>query len=106
MLHGTVHDAFRAAIERAAAGLDARDRNMLRYVYVHALRIREVAAIYRVDSSTIKRRLARIRRRLADEVRDELRATLGLSEQQLDGELAELPSVLPVTLSRILKAKP
>jgi RNA polymerase sigma-70 factor (ECF subfamily) len=106
MLQGTIHDAFRAAIERAAAALQARDRNVLRYVYVHKLRMREVAAIYRVDVSTIKRRVARIRKELADAVRDELRSTLGLDEQQLDGELAELPTVLPVTLSRILKAKP
>lgn len=105
LLRQTTRDAFRDALERGAAALEPRDRNILRYVYVHQLRIREIAGIYRVDASTIKRRLAAIRRDLAGEVRTELRARLGLDERELELQLAELPSVLSLTLDRVLRAE-
>lgn len=101
VLRGTTHRAVRSALERAAAALQPRERNILRYVYVHQLRIDEIAGMYRVSGSTIKRRLATLRERLAADVREGLRAELGLDERQVEREIAGLDSALHVTLSRI-----
>lgn len=101
VMRGTTHRAVRSALERAAAALEPRERNILRYVYVHQLRIDEIAGMYRVSGSTIKRRLALLRARLAANVRDGLRLELGLDDHQIEREIAGLDSALHVTLSRI-----
>ena len=96
-------DAFRAALEQAAAGLRPRERNMLRYAFVHQLKIDEIAGIYRVSSSTARRQLAAIREGLVTQVRERMRELLRIDASELDRELAEMNSAMAVTLSRILR---
>jgi len=104
MLRGGTSDVFRRALEDAASALQPRERNMLRYHYVHKLAIDEIAGIYRVSRSTARRRLTEVRDRLTQQVRERMRAQLRLDDRQLDHELAELQSAVAVTLSRILRA--
>jgi len=105
MKQGT-RDAFRAALEAAAAELRPRDRNMLRYAFVHQLGIEEIAGIYRVSRSTARRNLTAIREGLASRVRERLCDMLRVDRATLESELAELHSAVGVTLSRILKNPP
>jgi len=103
LLRGGTSEVFRAALTQAAAALQPRERNMLRYHYVHKLAIDEIAGIYRVSRSTARRRLTEVRDRLTSDVRERMRAQLKLDDHDLDRELAELQSAVAVTLSRILK---
>jgi RNA polymerase sigma-70 factor, ECF subfamily len=95
-------DAFREALRRAAASLSARDRNLLRFHYVHQLGLDEIAGIHRVSRSTAGRRLARARTELVQRARDVLCELLGLRGQDLDREIANLRSAIDVTLRRVL----
>jgi RNA polymerase sigma-70 factor (ECF subfamily) len=97
-------DAFRAALEAAAAALRPRERNMLRYAFVHRLGVDEIAGIYRVSSSTARRQLTAVREGLVASVRERMRELLRLEPADLDRELAEMNSAMAVTLSRILRA--
>jgi RNA polymerase sigma-70 factor, ECF subfamily len=103
LLRGGTRDTFRAALEQAARELEPRERNMLRYHYVHKLALDEIAGIYRVSRSTARRRLVEVRERLTQRVRERMRAELRVDDGQLDRELAELHSAVAVTLSRILR---
>lgn len=102
MKQGT-RDAFRAALEQAAAALRPRDRNLLRYAFVHRLGVAEIAGIYRVSVSTARRQLAKVREDLVADVRSRLCHALGLGAVELERELAEMDSAIAVTLSRILR---
>ena len=105
MKQGT-RDAFRAALEEAAAELRPRERNMLRYAFVHQLGIDEIAGIYRVSRSTARRHLTEIREGLASRVRERLCDMLRVDKATLESELAGMQSAVGVTLSRILKNPP
>lgn len=105
MKQGT-RDAFRAALEQAAAELQPRERNMLRYAFVHQLGIGEIAGIYRVSRSTAQRHLTAIREGLASRVRERLCDMLRVDATTLESELAGMHSAVGVTLSRILKNPP
>jgi RNA polymerase sigma-70 factor, ECF subfamily len=96
-------DAFREALRRAAASLTAKERNLLRYHYVHQLGLDEIAGIYRVSRSTAGRRLARARTQLVQQVREGLCEILGLRGPDLEREIANLRSAIDVTLRRVLK---
>jgi RNA polymerase sigma-70 factor (ECF subfamily) len=102
MKRGT-RDAFRIALEQAAAALQPRDRNMLRYAFVHQLGVDEIAGIYRVSRSTARRQLAAIREALVAAVRERLRVMLRVDAAELERELAQMHSAVAVTLSRILR---
>lgn len=100
----STRDAFRAAVEEAAGELQARDRNMLRYVFVHDLALDELAGIYRVSRSTVSRQLSAVREKLVERVRERMCERLGVSGDDLERELAQMRSAIAVTLSRILKS--
>lgn len=96
-------DAFREALRRAAASLTAKERNLLRYHYVHELGLDEIAGIHRVSRSTVGRRLARARAQLVQHARDALCELLGLHGADLEREIASLRSAIDVTLRRVLR---
>lgn len=102
MKRGT-RDAFRVALQEAAAALQPRDRNMLRYAFVHQLGVDEIAGIYRISRSTARRQLAAIREALVAAVRERLRVMLRVDADELERELAQMHSAVAVTLSRILR---
>ena len=96
-------DAFREALRRAAASLSAKERNLLRYHYVHQLGLDEIAGIHRVSRSTAGRRLARARSQLVQNAREALCELLGLHGRELEREIANLRSAIDVTLRRVLQ---
>jgi RNA polymerase sigma-70 factor (ECF subfamily) len=103
LMTGDQRDAFRQALQRAAAALSPRERLLLRYHYVHALRLDEIAGIQRVSRTTVGRRIALARKSLVQHARESLRALLGIEDAELDRELAHLRSAIDLTLRRILK---
>lgn len=97
------NEAFASAVRQAAAMLTPKERNVLRYRYVHRLQVDEIAGIYRVSRSTAARRLARARAALVEHARGAMCEALGLSATQLDVELEALSSVIELSVGRLLR---
>ena len=97
-LRAQVRDDVKAAFEAAVAGLEPRDRTMLRFHLVEGMTIDDVAQLYSIHRATAARQLAAARERIASGVRRSL-AKAGLRAD----ELAELvTSRLDLSLSRVL----
>ncbi len=63
-----------AALDRALRGLDSRDRLRLALYYANGLTLAEIGRIVKEHEATVSRRLARIRRRLREEIERDLAA--------------------------------
>jgi RNA polymerase sigma-70 factor (ECF subfamily) len=94
---------FRAAFAEVLAGLDARDRNILRHRYLDGLEVGELATIYGVHRGSMSRILGRIRDELLAGLRRQLLARLGEETEALDGVMAMVGSQLDLSLSRLLR---
>jgi RNA polymerase sigma-70 factor (ECF subfamily) len=97
-------DAFRAAFGRALAGLEPRDRNILRHRYLDGLEVAEVATIYGMHRVSMSRVLGRLRDELLSAVRREFLGKLGLGAEELEGVMGLIGSQLELSLSRLLKS--
>jgi RNA polymerase sigma-70 factor (ECF subfamily) len=96
--------AFQQAVTEALASLDDEQCNLLRLQLVDGLRTSQIAQLFGVDRSTIKRRLAACRDRLKDEVQERLRSTLRLSPTELESLAGLVQSQLHVSLAGLLRA--
>jgi RNA polymerase sigma-70 factor (ECF subfamily) len=92
------------AFARAFATLAARERVLLRYQYLDALGIDDVARILGTSRATAARWRAAARERLATATRDELRTRLALDPQELESILGLVRSQLDVSLTGLLRA--
>src|SRR5258708_37948346 len=70
---------FEEAMAAAVSSLDPEQANLLRLQIVEGLGTAQIAALFQVDRSTIKRRLAACRETLLDQTRAALRDKRGLS---------------------------
>jgi RNA polymerase sigma-70 factor (ECF subfamily) len=65
-----------------------------------------IATLYRLDRSTVIRRLQRVRREVLDATRLRLRDRTGLSPSEVESVLGLVRSQVDVTLTGVLEAKP
>jgi RNA polymerase sigma-70 factor (ECF subfamily) len=79
--------SFHAAFAAAVASLPPRDRNLLRLSVTDGLGIDQLAAIFHVHRATAARRLEHARQTLVTSTRDRMRATLAISESELESIL-------------------
>ncbi len=91
---GQVNQAFRSTL----AGLPPNDRNLLSQYYLDGLSTDAIARLYRVDGSTIRRRLARLRQAILDETHRLLAVELGLDPSQAESLLALVRSRIEVSV--------
>ena len=96
---------YRRALEAAFAGLDRRDRLLLRQRYVDDLDIDALGRMYRVHPSTAFRRLERVHERLAAATRDSLRAELALTSSQVDSLERLVATHLELSLTGLLRGR-
>ncbi len=96
--------AFKAAFTAAAAGLDARSRNLLRLHHLDGVTLEQLAAMYGVHRATAVRWLAEVRRRLLAGTRAQLTTTLAVSTDELDSIMALIGSRLDASVRRLLGA--
>jgi len=89
------HDAFTAAL----AGLDKRERNVLRHHLVHGLKVEEVAGMYRVSRRTVTRWIAGAREQMLQTIRDTVQTRLQIPEAELTSFLRVVRSRFDVDLS-------
>lgn len=94
--------AFKAALEEALAGLDPRDRNLLRMNFLHGLSIDAIGATYQVHRATAARWLNAIRERLDEDTRRILREREQLTDPELDSLVRLVQSRIQVSFHRIL----
>ncbi len=94
-------EVFRAAFEAAVADLAPDDRTLLRMYVIDGVGIDGLATVTGVHRSTAARRLARIRRVIADNTRGQLERA-GLQPTELQSVIGVVDEGLELTLSRIL----
>jgi RNA polymerase sigma-70 factor (ECF subfamily) len=94
---------FEQAVSAAFASLDDEQCNLLRLQLVDGLRTAQIAALFNVDRSTIKRRLASCREHLLEQTRKSLMERLGISPTEFESLAGLVQSQLNVSIERLLK---
>ncbi len=95
-------DAFRAAFGATVDELSAEDRLLLRYRFVDALTLPQLAAACGVHRATAARRLATLRERLFAGTRAQLSARLDVSADELASIFRLIQSNFDVSMRRLL----
>jgi RNA polymerase sigma-70 factor, ECF subfamily len=97
-----MREIFGEALRSAVQALDPAERMTLRLTLVSGLSMEEVGNMYGVNASTICRRLARTRDRLALELRRHLSADFGIQRVDVDSVVRLVESRLDVGLESLL----
>jgi RNA polymerase sigma-70 factor (ECF subfamily) len=98
-----VHRAtFEQAVVRAMSALDDDGKRLLRWSVREGLGIDAIAPRLGIDRATVARRLTRIRAGLAEAIRHDLRARLGIGDSSFESLCAAMLPDLDVSLSRVL----
>ena len=95
--------AFEEATTAAFGTLDDEQCNLLRLQLVDGLRTAQIATLFHVDRSTIKRRLAACREQLLTESRRRLCEKLGLSPTEFESLAGVVQSQLNLSVERLLR---
>ena len=74
---------MRTALDRAIAGLDARDRLRLRCYYAQQLTLAQTGRLMGEHEATVSRQLGRTRRAIREAVERDLRRVAGLNDAQI-----------------------
>jgi RNA polymerase sigma-70 factor (ECF subfamily) len=91
-----------AALRQAIAALDAKDRLLLHYYYVDGLTLAKIAALDRVGTSTVFRRITAAMQRVLASVKRALSNKLQLSITSLDSLLRNVRDDIDLSLSQVL----
>ncbi len=97
--------AFREAFAAAVAGLEPRERNLLRMHLLGGVPLEQLASIYGVHRATIVRWLASARKALLDATRRGVKARLALRSDELDSLMASAQSRLDVSVERFFATR-
>ncbi len=93
---------FEQAVMRAMSALDDDGKRLLRWSVREGLGIDAIAPRIGVDRATVARRLTRVRAGLAEAIRHDLRARLGIGDSSFESLCAAMLPDLDVSLSRVL----
>ena len=96
---------LKKAIREAFAGLEVRQRNLLRQHILDELTIDDLARLYRVHRATCARWLADARADLGKLTRKKLMSALGMPTNDVDSLLRFLDSDIELSISRILMSR-
>jgi RNA polymerase sigma-70 factor, ECF subfamily len=91
------------ALRQVLSELEATERNVLAMHYLDGLSSDAVAQLLRVDGSTVRRRLIKLRQRILDECRALLAARLKVSAATCDSLIGALRSDLDMSIARLLR---
>jgi RNA polymerase sigma-70 factor (ECF subfamily) len=95
-------EPFRAAFREALASLAAKDRNVLRLVYVDGLTAEQVGLAYGVHRVSVARWLGQIRESLFDRTRARLLSQLQVSANEMQSLTRMCLSQIDVSMERLL----
>ena len=105
MLKAHQRALFREAFASAVEELDATERSYLALHYVDEMSTDAIGALYRVDGSTVRRRITRARESVVRGMRARLREAMRLTPGEIEGVLAIAESQVDISLSRLLKKR-
>jgi RNA polymerase sigma-70 factor, ECF subfamily len=105
LLHQRYGKQFEEALAASFARLEDEQHNLLKLQLIGGLGTAQIAALFSVDRSTIKRRLAACRELLLEETQAALREKLGLSPESFQSLSRVLASQLNLSLARLLKTR-
>lgn len=94
--------AFRESFNAAVAGLDDRDKVLLRQHFVDGLGVDELAALHHVHRATAARWVQKSREKLLDETRRQFMARARVGARECDSVLRMVRSRIDVTLGKLL----
>jgi RNA polymerase sigma-70 factor len=94
---------FRQAVREAFGELSAEERHLLRLYVIERLSMYKLAALFRVNQSTISRWMDSVRQTIYEETQRRLQERLGLNLRDFKSFLAVLDSKFEPGLSRLLK---
>ncbi len=95
--------AFKEALHEAVQGLEARETMIMRALIIERRGVAEVARVFGVHRVTASRWIARIRRKLYVRTRAGVRASLELSERELESMMRLIESQMEMSLARVLE---
>ncbi len=93
---------FRAAFAASLSALAPPERRLLRMHFVDGLSLSQIGTVEKLDKSNVSRRLATIRRAVLADMRERLKARLGIEESALDSLLDVMQSQLDISIERLL----
>jgi RNA polymerase sigma-70 factor (ECF subfamily) len=96
-------DAFKLALGDALRALPRRERTLLRFAYVDAMTVDEIAAFYRTHRATAARWVARARTAVLEETRRLLAERVSCAETELHSLLRVVVSQLDLSIKRLLR---
>lgn len=96
-------ERFKAAFRAAFAGLEPRERNLLRYECIDRLTRDQIAELYGVSRATVARWRAACRTKLFDETRRAFSESQQLDPTEFKSVMRLIESQLDVSLSRLLR---
>jgi RNA polymerase sigma-70 factor (ECF subfamily) len=91
-----------AALRRAIAALDPKERLLLHFYYVDGLTLAKIAALERVGVSTVFRRMNATTQAVLSRIKHELTDKLQLSIDSLDSLLRHVRDDIDLSLSQVL----
>ena len=97
---------FQEALAASFERLDDEQHNLLRLQLVDGLGTGQIAALFGLDRSTIKRRLAACRETLLSQTQATLRERLGLSPESFQSLARLVASQLELSVQRLLRQRP
>lgn len=92
-----------AALRRAIASLDPRARLLLQFYYLDGLTLAQIAAVDRVGTSTVFRRLHAATEAVLNQVKHELSELLQLSSDSLDSLIRHVQDDIDLSISQVLR---
>lgn len=95
-----------AALRRAIAALDAKERLLLHFYYIDGLTLAKIAALERIGTSTVFRRMSAATQTVLSSMKDELSTRLQISTQSLDSLIRHVQDDIDLSLSQVLGATP
>lgn len=97
---------FKEVFQEVLATLSSQDRNLLRYQLVGGLTLEQIAALYKVNRSTVVRWLQKVRNKLLSDTRRELSLRLRINREEFESVMRLIQSQLHVSVQRLLKPEP
>ncbi len=95
---------FKRAFGEALAGLDARERNVLRMYLLEGVSSEAIGRMYRVHRATVARWIASIHEQLLAQTKKRLSKELKVSSNELESLMRLLTSRLEVSIATVLRS--
>lgn len=102
LLRARYGEALRVALSDAFRGLNSHERVLVQLAYVEGMTHARISVMYRVNQSTITRRLFEIRERIAASVQRSMRVRAGVEPSELLSIVRLLGSQIDLSVARWL----